>query len=222
MRHVILNFHGIGSTPLEREPGESNYWISNDFFDEILSRVHHHRHSVTVSLTFDDGNKSDLAIGAEALLRGGMTARFFVLTGRIGETNSLDVGDIRELVAMGHEIGNHGADHVDWTALDEKGLERELGSSQTTLSEITGSPVTSAAIPFGRYNKRVLTALKRRGYTTFYSSDGGAVTSNTMPLPRTSIRGDMVPGDVDEILVGREAFDRRLRRPLARLVKRSF
>jgi peptidoglycan/xylan/chitin deacetylase (PgdA/CDA1 family) len=219
MRYIILNFHGVGMPPPEREGGEANYWITPDFFNEILARVHRHDRA-RVSITFDDGNKSDLAIGAEALARHKMKASFFILAGRIGDANSLDRSEIRELAAMGHEIGNHGADHVDWTALDETGLERELQEARSMLSQITGSPVTSAAIPLGRYNRRVVTELKRRGYQRFYSSDGGCIRSRMIPLPRTSVRADMSMDDIDQILAGQEPLSRRLRRPLARLAKR--
>lgn len=220
MLHIILNFHGIGMAPVEREPGEANYWIPPDFFDEILARIYHYRDRAQISITFDDGNKSDLSVGAEGLLRYDMKAHYFVLAGRIGNTDSLDENGIRELMAMGHKIGSHGADHVDWTMLDDAGFERELEEARSRISQITGRPVTEAAIPFGRYNKRVITELRQRGYARFYSSDGGSVTSRVMPLPRTSIRADMTSDDIDRILAGQEPFARRLRRPLARLAKR--
>jgi len=219
-RHIILNFHGIGIAPIEREFGEANYWISADFFEDILARIDHYRDRVRVSITFDDGNTSDLSIGAEGLLRYRIKARFFVLAGRIGDVGSLDDSGIRELLAMGHEIGNHGMDHIDWTTLDETGYARELEEARSKISQITGSPLTEAGIPFGRYNKRVIAELKQRGYARFYSSDGGDVTSKVMPLPRTSIRADMTPNDIDSILAGQEPFSRRLRRPLARFAKR--
>lgn len=220
MRHIILNFHGIGTAPIEREPGEANYWISPDFFDEILSRIHHRGDKTRISITFDDGNKSDLSVGAEGLLRYGIKACFFMLAERIGDANSLDDNGIRELVAMGHEIGSHGADHVDWTTLDDVGFARELDEARSRISRTSCHPVTDAAIPFGRYNRRVITELKHRGYARFYSSDGGTVMTRAMPLPRTSIRTDMTPNDIHCILAGQEPLSRRLRRPMARLAKR--
>jgi peptidoglycan/xylan/chitin deacetylase (PgdA/CDA1 family) len=220
MRHVILNFHGIGTDPREREPGEARYWLSPDEFGLCLERVIAHAGEVRCTLTFDDGNASDLTIGAEMLARHGLTARVFPLTDRIGTPGNLSADDIRALQAMGHHIGSHGAAHVDWTGLDDAGQIREFDEARAILAEILGAPVTEAAIPFGRYDRRSLSALRRRGYARIYSSDGGPVRSGRLPLPRTSLRAGVTAEEIDALLTGREPAGRRLRRGLGRLRKR--
>lgn len=220
MRHVILNFHGIGTEPREREPGESRYWITPERFALCLERVIAHAGKVRCTLTFDDGNASDLAIGAEMLARHGLKAHFFPLTDRIGTPGNLSADDIRTLQAMGHHIGSHGAAHVDWTGLDGAGQIREFDEARTILAEILGAPVTEAAIPFGRYDRRSLSALRRRGYARIYSSDGGPVRSGRLPLPRTSLRAGVTAEEIDALLTGAEPAARRLRRGLGRLRKR--
>ncbi|MGH1420064.1 MAG: polysaccharide deacetylase family protein [Hyphomicrobiaceae bacterium] len=220
MRQVIFNFHGIGAPKREMEDGESQYWISVDFFDEILALASKMRDTVKTSFTFDDGNSSDLEIAAPRLSTVGISAEFFVLSGRLKQDGALSRKNIVELQEMGHLIGNHGADHVDWTALDEAGLTRELKTARQVLEDICRHPISSAAIPFGRYNGKVVRALKTCGYDRVYSSDGGAHTDTQYPCPRTSLTHDMTPGDVENILLGREPLKRNLRRRATMLVKR--
>lgn len=173
-----------------------------------------------VAFTFDDGNLSDLEIGAPVLNEAGMTAQFFVLAGRIGMPGSLGETEILTLQEMGHTIGSHGWDHIDWSRLDAAGRTREIDGAKTRLSEICGRPVEAASIPFGRYNARVLKVLRQAGFTTAYSSDGGAVRGRPFPMPRTSLTGNMTRADLETILEGRESLKRRLRRAVATRLKR--
>ena len=218
MRHVILNCHGIGTPGRLLEPGEAPYWVTPDLFETALSLADRLSDRVRTSFTFDDGNLSDLAIGAGGLGRYGRQATFFVLSDRIGQAGSLGEDDIRALVKQGHAIGSHGAAHVDWTGLDDAGRTREFDAARAIVAEAAGRPVTAAAIPFGRYDAGVLRALRHRRYAEVYSSDGGSA-GNT-PIARTSVRADMGEADLEAILLGREPVARRIRRRVARLKKR--
>lgn len=222
MRRVILNFHGIGTPARTLEPGEAAYWVTAEFFARTLDLAQRLKPDVETHITFDDGNLSDLEFAAPLLAEHGLSAQFFVLSARIGAPGSLGAGDIRALRDAGHRIGSHGADHVDWKALDAAGEIREYDTARAAISDVTGTDVTAAAIPFGRYNKAVLQALKARGYTRVYSSDGGAWVNDTAPIPRTSPQADMTLADIETVLLGREGLKRRLRRSLARAVKRRL
>ncbi len=222
MRYIILNFHGIGTQPQRREPGEEVYWIAPDRFETIAARVAALRDRVRVGITFDDGNASDLTEGAEGLARHGLTAAFFPLTDRLDTPGNLSAADLRSLMAMGHRIGSHGAAHLDWTRLDAAGFARELDEARAILSGVTGAPVDEAALPFGRYDRRVLAELRRRGYRRVYSSDGGAVRSDRAPLPRHSVRADTSDATLEHWLTGTDGPARRLRRGLGRLKKRML
>ena len=219
MRKVILNVHGIGQPRRALEPGEEKYWVERHFFDAVLKIAEAMQTKVQVSFTFDDGNLSDLDIGAEALARHGRTGTFFVLSDRIGQLGSLAADDIRKLQALGHEIGSHGASHVDWTRLDPAGIHREMEDARDILARITQEKITTAAIPFGRYNATVLKALASRDYKKVYSSDGGRYSSDRSPIPRSSLRADMTETDVQNIILGHEPMRLKLRRQLGRTVK---
>ncbi len=216
----IVNFHGIGLPARELEPGEADYWVSLPRFRDILDRIVDHPDRALVSITFDDGNKSDLEIAAPELLRRGLDAEVFVLTGRLGQSGSLGVDDIGELLRLGMRIGSHGQSHSDWTSLSSRQLDVELVASRARLEEICGAPVRSAAIPFGRYNGAVLGALRKAGYDAVYSSDGGCVDRVSFPRPRTSVRHDMSDATLDKILSGQLQPFRLLRRNAAVAMKR--
>ena len=219
MRHVILNLHGLGTPRGTLEAGEDLYWIAPDLLREAIALALRHAGQVRVTFTFDDGNRSDMEIGAPLLAEAGFGATHFVLANRIGAEKYLDTAALSELITMGHAIGNHGADHVDWTACDDDTLTTEMHTARDTIATAAGAPVTEAAVPFGRYNARVLRALRAAGYERVYSSDGGTVRGDPWPIPRTSLRADMSAADIEAILLGREPLRTRLRRRVATAVK---
>lgn len=223
LRQVILNFHGIGTPGRSLEPDEAPYWVTEDFFKEVLARAEYYKTRVHTAFTFDDGNQSDLEIAAQWLTRYNRTAMFFVLADRIGLRGSLDVAGIRALVEAGHSIGSHGAAHIDWKAADVATLEHELGQdTRNRIADAAAHPITAAAIPFGRYNATVLRALTRHGYARVYSSDGGSWRTNQNPIPRTSLRHDMATADIESLLIERTPIRKWLRQGGSRAIKKTF
>jgi peptidoglycan/xylan/chitin deacetylase (PgdA/CDA1 family) len=219
-RTVILNFHGIGTPSRPLEPGEERFWIGRDAYRAILDVVVAAVGGPAVRITFDDGNRSDIEIGAPELAARGLTATFFALAGRLGAPGSLAAGDLRELAAAGHRIGTHGYDHVDWRRLDAAGAAREFDAAPELLAEAVGRPIDEAAVPFGRYDRRVLNALSARGIAAVYTSDRGMVRGAPWIRPRNCVRADTGPDAVRAILAGRESAARRVRRALGVARKR--
>lgn len=220
MRQVMLCLHGIGAPQRELEPGEAPYWISEDLFHETVDRVAAAKGKVDVRFTFDDGNASDVEIGGAVLARAGHRAEMFLLTDRIDSPGSVGRAGIAELLRQGHCIGSHGASHHDWTALSHSEVTREIHDPKRILAGITGHPVVSAAIPFGRYDRKLLIRLAEGGFARVYSSDGGPWRQGQRPVPRTSLTKTMVGKDIDRILHGPEPLPLRLRRTAARAYKR--
>lgn len=208
----ILIFHGVGEPGRALEPGEARYWLGVDRFRAALDRIAAHPDRQRLSITFDDGNDSDLLIAAPELQRRGLEAEFFVLSGRIGQAGSLDASQIQDLMQMGMRIGSHGVAHSDWSSLSTHELRDELATSKEALEAICGVPVRSAAIPFGRYNAAVLRALREAGYAVAYSSDGGSATAAAFLHPRTSLRRDTTDSILENILSGTMPPWKRLRR----------
>lgn len=184
VRH-ILNFHGIGPLYRELDPGEDAFWLDQVAFEAILEAI---RPEDKVSLTFDDGNLSDLEIAIPLLLRRNLKASFFISTGKIGSKGYLAEPQVREIENAGMIVGSHGVSHTSWRGFDETGLRAELEGSRTRLEEILGKPVAHAACPLGAYDRRVLQGLRQAGYTCVYTSDGGPARSDQWLQPRTSLR----------------------------------
>lgn len=167
---MIINFcfHGIGSPAQERESGESGYWVSQRMFLDLLDEVALHPN---VRLSFDDGNRSDVEIALPALVDRGLTATFFALAGRLDDPASLSPADLRALRAAGMRIGSHGWRHVPWRRLSAADTEREVAEARLVLAEASDGPVEEAALPLGRYDRRLLERLGRADYSVIYTSD---------------------------------------------------
>ena len=75
---IILNFHGIGTPHAGLDASEAPYWCRHDIFVAIIDIVAGAivREGASVSITFDDGNRSDLDIAAPVLRKAGLTSMF--------------------------------------------------------------------------------------------------------------------------------------------------
>lgn len=217
----ILNFHGLAAPERPVAPDEARYWLGADAFAAIVAMVAARPDRAEIAITFDDGNSSDLTVGAPVLRRAGLSATVFALAGRLGQPGSLDAAGLRALRAEGFDIGSHGFGHVDWRRLDAAGRAREFAEARAILAAASGAPVRAAAIPFGAYDRRVLGWLRAAGYEAVYTSDGGPAGAGPV-FARTSVTADMTPDAVAAILDGREGLARRLRRRAAILRKRLF
>jgi peptidoglycan/xylan/chitin deacetylase (PgdA/CDA1 family) len=194
---IVLNFHGVGPVSRDMDPGERDCWLDADHFKAILDHV---AGDDRVRLTFDDGNASDHDVVLPALVERGMSAVFFVCSGRLDRPGFLTRIKVRSLKAHGMEIGSHGVDHVPWRYLDSAALEIELRYSRQCLSDICGAPVDKAACPFGSYDSRVLRALRKFGYQSVMTSDGGPCAVQDRMVARNTVRRSWTLADIDRLL----------------------
>ena len=219
-RKIGINFHGIGAPARDLEDGEAPYWLAEAQFTRVLDRIASAPDPHQFVVTFDDGNLSDYEIALPALKQRGLTATFFVLTGRLDEPGSLGREHVQALISAGMSIGSHGIAHVDWSLLEPAALDTELSQSREVLQELCAQQVTEAGIPFGCYNARVLRALRQHGYRVAFSSDMGLMNDAAFLRPRTSLRGDMTETEFDALLAGRMPPAKQLRRALGMTRKR--
>lgn len=217
---IIINFHGIGEPGRPVPDDEKPYWINEDLYESILDRIAEARDRRRYRITFDDGNMSDVDIGLPALRRRGLTATFFVLAGMLEERGFLDAASVRTLAREGMGIGTHGLHHPAWPDCDEARLNAELDDSCAILSDLIAAPVTEAAIPFGRYDRRVIQALRRRPFRHVYTSDCGLARSRAWLQPRTSIRCDMDEATVAAVVAGQRSLPKQLLDTVRVAVKR--
>jgi peptidoglycan/xylan/chitin deacetylase (PgdA/CDA1 family) len=216
-RSINITFHGIGEPARPLEPGDADVWVSRDQF---LSLIDAAAGRDDVRVTFDDGNASDVQEALPALRDRGIRATFFVVAGRLGEPAFLDASGVRELAAAGMEIGCHGMRHRRWRGLGDPDLREELVEAKAVLEEIVERPVTEAACPFGAYDRRVLGALRRAGYSRVYTSDRGTARTGDFLQARNSVGFRDEPHLLERIAALETPTHRAVRRRAKLAVKR--
>lgn len=209
---LVANFHGIGTPGRSVPADEVPYWCPQSSWPEMadaLARLAADER-VTLEITFDDGNLSDLTEAMPALLRRGLTATFLVCSGRLGRPDYLSPAHLRELKAAGMEIGSHGHDHVDLRRVDDETLAVETETSKRVIEDAVGAPVTRFALPFGSYDRRVLGSLRQ--YETVYSSDAVRAQRGRWLVPRYSYVNGWRPDDLHRFALDDPPPGLRLRR----------
>jgi peptidoglycan/xylan/chitin deacetylase (PgdA/CDA1 family) len=194
---INLCFHGIGSPGRPIETGEEPYWVGVPQFMELLRVIRGHPQ---VRLTFDDGNASDAVHALPALLEHDLTATFFVVSGRLDQPGSLRTSDVRTLVKSGMTIGSHGMFHRPWRGLGTDALRVELADAAAILAEVVHQPIRAVACPFGAYDRRVLSAIRRHGFTRAYTVDGAAACGDSWLQSRYSVRNTDTPATLDRLI----------------------
>ena len=124
----------------------------------------------SVAVTFDDGCESDLTAAAPILKEAGCNATFYITISHVGQRGYMSSSQLRELGALGFEIGCHSMTHAYLTDLDDRGLQREIGEAKAQLEEILGKTVEHFSCPGGRCDARVIQVARRAGYRSIASS----------------------------------------------------
>jgi peptidoglycan/xylan/chitin deacetylase (PgdA/CDA1 family) len=192
----ILNlcFHGIGMPDRTLEPDEENFWITPAQFQEFLDVVVRYP---SVHITFDDGNKSDVEFALPQLRQRKLTATFFVISGRLDQRGSLATTDVRDLVQAGMGVGSHGMRHRPWRTVRAEELHEELAGARDAIAQAAGQPVQQVACPFGSYDRRVLRAIRQRGFTRVYTVDGGTARTGAWLQSRYTVRSGDTPAEIE-------------------------
>jgi len=133
----------------------------------------------TVAITFDDGSETDLHCAAPVLRQLGFGATFYVTNGWLGQRGHLSHAQLRELAALGFEIGCHSMTHAYLTDLDESGLQREIAEAKAQLEQIVGKSVDHFSCPGGRFDRRVAKVAAQAGYRTVATSQIRANSPST-------------------------------------------
>lgn len=104
--------------------------------------------------------------------------------------------NVRELIAAGWEIDVHTLTHPDLTTVSDDQLVREVAGSRRELRRRFGVPVEFFCYPSGRFNGRVIAAVRRAGFLGATTTLAGlAVKRETFTLRRVRVeRGDGVRG----------------------------
>ena len=116
-----------------------------------------------IALTFDDGPNVHMGTMLDVLAQYDAKGTFFVIGKKI---NSETAVYIQRAVQEGHEIGNHGFNHVKLTELSEQEILDEVNKTQEAVSQITGVAPRWFRSPFGATNEQTnaLIQMPRAGY----------------------------------------------------------
>jgi peptidoglycan/xylan/chitin deacetylase (PgdA/CDA1 family) len=183
---VFLMYHELESPgrPLaQSEPGYVRYIVRLADFRSQMEMLKHagwqgasvgeaveNFAEKTVALTFDDGCESDLLYAAPLLKQLNFGATFYITTGFLEKPGYLSRSQLRELVALGFEIGCHSMNHPYLTDLNDEDLHREIAGAKLQLEQILGKKVEHFSCPGGRYDSRTLQEALTAGYRTVATS----------------------------------------------------
>jgi len=112
----------------------------------VLSRIPTAPQEKALAFTFDDGpHPTGTPELLDVLRQFHVPATFFLLGERARRWPEL----VREILAEGHQIGNHSWSHADFWKCTKQHLLRELSRCQMTLEEIAEKPVRWVRPPYG-------------------------------------------------------------------------
>ena len=214
---VNVCFHGVGEPQRPLEPEEGAYWVGFDTFRRILDEV---AGWPETSLSFDDGNASDIELALPQLQERGLHATFYVLAGRLDQPGSLSSSDVADLARAGMGIGSHGMSHLSWRAMTPGRARAELVEAREVISDAAGVRVVDAACPFGLYDRRALSLLREAGYRHVQTSDRRHATARAWIQPRFSVVQGETPESFRRKVEGAARVDRRVSRAAVCAIKR--
>ena len=192
-RRLYLLYH-----ELRPSGSKYSYVLENGEFEkhlELFARLRDKKDGLWPELTFDDGHISNFEYALPILQSRNLKARFFITVGWTGhKPGYMGWNELRALHDSGQAIGAHGWTHTLLTHCSEKDLQAELSSARTALEDKLGTAITTMSLPGGRYNRRVLMACGKAGYTQVYTSiPRSEPASPGRMIGRLNIRGDMKP-----------------------------
>jgi peptidoglycan/xylan/chitin deacetylase (PgdA/CDA1 family) len=122
-------------------------------------------------LTFDDGPIPDATPRLLEILRQErVPAVFFLVGSRIDEVPQRRQGRriVQQILADGHEVGNHSMNHPHLTELGEAGWKPQVLLAHQAIRSATGFPPTLFRAPYGQVNGAIDRFLTYRGYTRLH------------------------------------------------------
>jgi peptidoglycan/xylan/chitin deacetylase (PgdA/CDA1 family) len=177
----VLMYHAIAAPPagapyagLYVRPGDfagQMRWLARRRYRAVtLRQVYDHwtngsplpRRSVVI--TFDDGYLSQYTRAFPVLRALRWPADLDLEVKFLRPVGGLRPWRVRRLIAAGWELDSHTLTHPDLTTLDARRLRLEVASSRWTLRRLFHVPVSFLCYPDGRFDARVIRAVRAAGY----------------------------------------------------------
>lgn len=203
---VFLMYHELslpGRALCNPEPGYTRYAVTVSEFGNQMERLERDGWrgknvsqaiqpfgDKSICVTFDDGSETDLLFAAPLLQKAGFGATFYITAGFLGKPGYLSKSQLRTLSTLGFEIGCHSQTHPYLTDIDSSRLHEETKGAKERLEQIIGVPVDHFSCPGGRWNQRVVEAVRAAGFRTMATSRTGMnfASTNRFALARIAVQ----------------------------------
>jgi peptidoglycan/xylan/chitin deacetylase (PgdA/CDA1 family) len=104
---------------------------------------------------------------------------------------------VRQLIAAGWEIDAHTVTHPDLTTVDPAQLRYQVAGSRAAIRRLFHQPVDFFCYPAGRYDARVVEAVRAAGYRGATTVDEGlGQRSEAFTLKRVRVNGTDTAADL--------------------------
>jgi peptidoglycan/xylan/chitin deacetylase (PgdA/CDA1 family) len=159
------------------------------------------------ALSFDDGPTPEFTPRIlDALAKAGVHATFFVMGYNAARRPDL----VREIVAQGHEIGNHTWSHQDHTTIGAAEIRREIVRCSDEVQQIIQRPQVGFRPPRGELTGYAVLVAAELGYDVFlWSVIRGPAGTSTAQIVQDYLSTTVQAGDIVDLHdgLGRGTFD---------------
>jgi peptidoglycan/xylan/chitin deacetylase (PgdA/CDA1 family) len=216
----ILMYHVIAEAPAgapypDLYVSESDFagqmrWLARHGYTAVTQRDlwnHWHRGSALpkkpVVISFDDGYRSVAEAALPHMQKRSWPGVLNLTVKNLRVSGGLSQHRVRTLIAAGWELASHTLTHPDLPSLDEPTLRREVTRSRAILRSRFGVPVDFFCYPAGRYDSRVIRAVRRAGYLGATTTvEGLARPGEPYELQRVRVSGSDGVDGLAEMLHG--------------------
>lgn len=203
----ILMYHVVAAAPpgaaypelfvSERDFAAQMRWLTRKGYEAVTQRdVWNHwqggaplpRKPIVIS--FDDGYRSVADAAFPHLRSRGWPAVVNLTVKNLTVSGGLSQFRVRRLLDAGWELASHTVTHPDLRGLSDAALRHEVAGSRSALRARFGVPVDFFCYPAGRYDSRVIRAVRGAGYLGATTTiEGLARPSERFELRRIRVSG---------------------------------
>lgn len=163
----------------------------------------------SVVLTFDDGHISNYKLAFPILQEFSFKATFFIYPTVIGKEGFLSIPQIEEMAQKNMRFESHSLTHPYIVTLNNQDIKYEVYESKIQIQKILNCEVNHFSVPFGFYNKYLISCLKESGYKSLITENFGYCIYKDKSfslLPRFTIKSDIDQSIFQNIIQGRRKF----------------